>query len=343
MGFSTPSQNSLPHARQFIRSYYEAFDNADSALSKALPRYTATDFHWRGMHPFGEQHGAEAVLESFWVPLHESFSHLQRREDIFFVGTNYCDDGASVWSLSAGNLLGLFDRDWLGIPRTRRMLLLPYAEFHRIADGQIVETALFLDILSAMYQAGVYPLPPMSGSPLPYKLPPRTNDGVIASEQNPDEGRKTMNLVERLIADLDQLNKAQQDECPPEFLAQTWHKDMIWHGPMGIGSSYTIERYQHQHQFLFRKNLGDKVFNGHVTRIAEGNYCGFFGWPNLNNRNKGGFLGLPASEVHAPMRVVDIYRRAGDKVAENWIFMDILHYLHVQGLDLLQRMRELRA
>ena len=340
MGSSTPSQNS--HARQFIRNYYEAFDRSGSALLEALQKYTVKDFRWRGMHPFGEQRGAEAVFENFWAPLTESFSHLQRREDIFFVGNNYCDDGAGIWALSAGNLLGLFDRDWLGIPRTGRMLLLPYAEFHCIADGQIVETALFLDILSAMYQAGVYPLPPMSGSPLACKLPPRTHDGVIHSEQNPDEGKKTMALVERMVADLDQLNRAQQDECRPEFLARTWHEDMIWHGPIGIGASYTIERYQQQHQFPFRKNLGEKVFNGHAVRIAEGNYCGFFGWPNLNNRNKGGFLGLPASQVHAPMRVVDIYRRAGDKLAENWIFMDILHYLLVQGLDVLERMRELK-
>jgi hypothetical protein len=54
-------------------------------------------------------------------------------------------------------------------------------------------------------------------------------------------------------------------------------------------ASYTIERYQ-KHQYPFRENLTDKVFNGHIARFSEGNYCGF-GWPNLSNRNKGGFLG----------------------------------------------------
>ena len=37
------------------------------------------------------------------------------------------------------------------------------------------------------------------------------------------------------------------------------------------------------------------------------------------------------------MRVVDIYRRDGDKLAENWIFIDILHFLDMQGLNVLQR------
>lgn len=112
-------------------------------------------------------------------------------------------------------------------------------------------------------------------------------------------------------------------------------------GPFGIGASYTIPRYQEQHQLPFRENLTDKVFNGHIARFSEGNYAGFFGWPNLNNNNKGGFLGLPANDSHAPMRVVDIYRREDDKLAENWVYIDILHYLYEQGLDVLKRMRQI--
>jgi hypothetical protein len=27
-------------------------------------------------------------------------------------------------------------------------------------------------------------------------------------------------------------------------------------------------------------NLKDKTFNGHICRLAEGSYGGFFGWPN---------------------------------------------------------------
>jgi hypothetical protein len=39
------------------------------------------------------------------------------------------------------------------------------------------------------------------------------------------------------------------------------------------------------------------------------------------------------------MRVVDIYRRDGDKLAENWISIDLLHFLSLQGLNVLERMR----
>ena len=48
-------------------------------------------------------------------------------------------------------------------------------------------------------------------------------------------------------------------------------------------------------------------------------------------------MGYPASEKPVDMRIVDIYRRDGDKLAENWIFIDMLHFLKQQGLDVLKR------
>jgi hypothetical protein len=39
------------------------------------------------------------------------------------------------------------------------------------------------------------------------------------------------------------------------------------------------------------------------------------------------------------MRVVDIYRRDGDKLAEIWVFIDMLHFLKMQGHDVPMRLR----
>lgn len=328
--------------KQVVRAFTLAFDKApDQDLTDTLKQFTTPDYHWRGMHPFYEQYGAEAVVETFWQPLRTAFSPIQRREDVFFAGANSCDNGQSAWVVSMGNLLGLFDNNWLGIPSTGKMIFIRYAEFHRVTnDGKIAETAFFCDILSVMHQAGHYPLPPMTGAEMMY-AGPRTHDGLLFEAQNPAQTVKTRELVAKMVSDLNELNVSGFDSCPPEFLARTWHNDMIWYGPTGIGSAYTIARYQQQHQYPFRQNLKDKVYNGHIASIAEGHYCGFFGWPNLNNRNKGGFLGLPASDVHAPMRIVDIYRRDGEKLSENWVFIDILHYLFEQGLNVLERSRKI--
>ena len=112
---------------------------------------------------------------------------------------------------------------------------------------------------------------------------------------------------------------------------------MIWWGPAGIGASYTIERYAKQHSGPFREAFEERTFNGHIAKLAEGSYGGFFGWPNLTLTNRGGFMGMPATAQAGDMRVIDIYRRDGDKLAENWIFIDLLHFWNMQGVDILGR------
>jgi hypothetical protein len=337
------TQAELQTAKNAVRAMHAALDAALASsapagqMAQALAPHVSSDYFWRGVHPFHEQRGVKAAVDAFWWPLRAAFAPIQRRTDVFFAGANDVDGGATCWVASMGHLLGLFDAPWLGIRPTGRMVFLRQAEFNRVTpDGKIAETALFCDIIGVMQQAGQYPLPPMTGAAI-VAPGPRTHDGLQYAACAEGEGTTTMALVNRMVADLNMLNKSGLDDPPPELLARTWRDDMIWYGPTGIGASYTIPRYQQQHQYPFRKNLKDKVFNGHVARFAEGNYAGFFGWPNLNNRNNGGFLGMPASDVHAPMRVVDIYRREGDKLAENWVFIDLLHYLNAQGLDVLAR------
>lgn len=340
--FKIKAMINLQDAKAVVSKYSTAFDTASKdGMKTVLEQFMTPDYHWRGMHPFYEQVGIAAVIDTFWKPFREAFAPIQRRVDIFFAGKNDCDNGQTVWVVNTGNFLGLFDQPWLGIPSTGKMAFLRYAEFHRVTpEGKIAESALFCDIISVMHQAGHYPLPPMTGAAFLYPGP-RTHDGLLYEAQDPAAATKTMDLLNEMIADLTELNKSGSFDCPPEVLARTWHEDMIWYGPFGIGASYTIPRYQEQHQLPFRANLSDKVFNGHIARFAEGDYAGFFGWPNLNNKNRGGFLGLPASDIHAPMRVVDIYRREGNKLAENWVYIDLLHYLYEQGLDVLTRMRQI--
>jgi len=332
----------LQKAKSTVREFHSAFDaSADAGLADCLAAHVPADYFWRGMHPFYEQTGADAVASVFWLPLRKAFTSLQRREDVFMAGFNDVDQGESVWVATMGNMMGLFDRDWLGIPATGKMAFLRYAEFHRVADGLIAESAFFCDIINVMQQAGCDPLPQQTGAAI-VAPGPRTHDGLLFDSQSPADGDRTMSLVNSMIADLSKLNSSGDDRCPPELLARTWHDDMAWYGPAGIGATYTIPRYQEQHQYPFRTQLKDKVFHGHIARFAEGNYAGFFGWANLTNTPTGGFLGLPGSNVRADMRVVDIYRRDGDKLAENWVFIDLLHWLSMQNLDILERLKSVK-
>jgi hypothetical protein len=114
---------------------------------------------------------------------------------------------------------------------------------------------------------------------------------------------------------------------------------MCWFGPGGIGTSAFFEGYRRGHAGPFEQGLEYVRHTEHVARLGEGTFGGFFGYPSLTMRNTGGFLGLPASAEAADMRIVDLYRREGDKLAENWIFIDLLHFCAMQGVDLLERVR----
>lgn len=328
-------------AKTLVRDYFDAMEAASAeTVADVLKQYTSDTYHWRGVYPWREQFGADTVADAFWKPLKTSLRHMQRRQDIFIAGTNevalpdVSDD--AVWVMSMGNFMGLFDADWLGIPRTRKIANLRYAEFSCVENGKITKTGLFIDLIGLMAQAGVYPLPPMTGTYFNYPGP-RTHDGLRYKDDPPQQGSETLALVNRMIDDLTAANVSGSMTFDPDVLRQTWVEGMIWYGPAGIGATYTVPRYQEQHQLPFRNNLDDKVFNGHVCRFAEGNYACFFGWPNLSNRSIGGFLGLPAGKESATMQVVDVYRREGDKLAENWVLIDIPWWLKQQGLDVLAR------
>ena len=326
-------------AKVLVRHYFDDLEaaSADTAVD-VIESYTSKDYLWRGVYPFREQHGAEAVAEQFWTPFKKALTHMQRRQDIFIGGTN--EISGEIWVMSMGNFMGLFDNDWLGISRTRKIANVRYAEFSCVENGKISQTGLFIDLIGLMAQAGTYPLPPSTGTYFNYPGP-RTHDGLLYEDAPEKEGVATLALVNEMVNDLSALNESGSMGCPPEVLERTWKKDMIWYGPAGIGASYTIPRYQEQHQLPFRNNLDDKKFNGHVCRFAEGNFACFFGWPNLSNRPVGGFLGLPSSGESADMQVVDVYRREGDKLAENWVLIDLPYWLKQQGLDVLTRTQQI--
>ncbi|KJY73584.1 ester cyclase [Vibrio nigripulchritudo] len=328
---SSDTQN----AKQVVLAFFKELDNASPEnVEEVLACHTSEHYQWRGCHPFNEITSLNELSTSFWQPLKQSLKRIQRRQDVLMAAQNSLSDDPSVWVVSVGHLMGLLDQNWLGIPATHKMAFLRYCEFHEVSNGKIQQTAMFFDIPHLMVQAGVNPFPPQTGAFM-VQPGPMTHNGVMIDAQPSEESDKTLALINSMISDIGNWKNALSLE---EELALTWHDDMIWWGPAGIGASYTIERYAKQHSGPFREAFDDRIFNGHICRLAEGEFGGFFGWPNLTLTPKGGFMGMPAFNKPVDMRVIDIYRRDGDKLAENWIFIDLLHFWHQQGLDVLGRL-----
>ena len=314
--------------KQLVLAFHAALDAAGPGQEGAvLAQFCAPGLHWRGYHPFGAMTGTDPVAGRFWAPLRRSITRLRRRPDILFAGRNEIDGFRSVWVVAMGHLYGLFDQPWLGIPPTGKMAFLRHAEFHRVEGGRIVETAMYIDIPHLMIQAGLTPFAFQRGAHL-VQPGPATHDGLLTGPQPPSEGEATLALINRMIADLGQWRGALPLE---EELRRTWDEDMIWWGPAGIGATCTIERYAQQHSGPFRAAFSERSGTGHVARLAEGHYGGFFGWPNFTAVHSGPFLGVEGTGRRVSFTVIDIYRRAGDRLAENWVFIDIPAFLDQIG------------
>ena len=329
--------SSFQSEKNTVLQFYSALDAADGeGITDVLNDFTSPDYKWRAFHPFHLQTDQKKVSELFWQPFRHAINHMQRRMDVFFAGKNFVDDSTTNWVCSMGHLMGLFDNPWLGIPPTGKMIMLRYAEFNKVENGQIVETALYFDIPHFMMQAGLDPFPQQTAAHM-VQPGPIMHDALLYQDVDPSEGQKTMDVMNSMINDLGQWQSGLPLE---EELARSWHEDMIWWGPAGIGATYTIERYAKQHSGPFRAGLSDRSGTGHIARIAEGHYGGFFGWPNFTARNTGGYLGLPPSDTLCEFRVIDIYRRDGDKLKENWVFIDMLHFFNQQGIDILGNQKQ---
>ena len=322
--------------KKLVLEFYKSLEVSEiKDIKEVLMKYCSEDIFWRGFHPFNEIDGIDSVYELFWCPLKSSLSSLTRRMDVFFAGINKIPGFEGVWVASMGHLMGLFDKQWLNIKPNNKLIFLRYAEFSKVVSGKIVETAMFFDIPHFMTQAGLSPFHYQTGANL-VQPGPSSHDGLLFDEQDDAETIKTKKVIEDMIDDL-KVWKSTDRESLKEELKKSWDNDMLWWGPTGIGATYTIERYAEQHSGPFRESFGKREFNGHICRIAEGHYGGFFGWPNLSLVHSGGFMGMPSTGKTGDMRVIDIYRREGEKLKENWIFIDLLHFWKMQDVDILER------
>ena len=321
--------------KKIVLDFYNSVQKCRTdEIPEILSLHYSENIIWRGFHPFNEIKDLVHLYKDFWQPLKKSFTNLQRRMDIFFAGSNSLSSNRDVWVVSMGHLMGLFDTPWIGIKHTNKIAMLRYCEFNKIVKGKITEVAMFFDIPHLMIQAGLKPFPLETGISL-VQPGPISHNGLLFQEQNLIDTKNTSELIEQMINDVKIWNNFEKISLIKE-LRKNWKDDMIWWGPSGIGSSFTIERYVEQHALPFRNNFINRKFNGHICRLSEGMFGGFFGWPNLTLTPNKKFMGLKTTKKSSDMRVIDIYRREGNKLAENWVFIDFLHFWKMQGIEILK-------
>ncbi len=323
--------------KKLMRAYMEKMEKCSyQQVQQVLDEFVAADYTWEGVYPFMELKGTKDVAEQFWQPLKKSLTCMQRRQDVFMAGTA---DDQKTWVMSMGYFMGLFDQEFLGIRPTGKMHHLQYAEWACFEDGKITYSGMIVDLIAFMVEAGVNPLPPSTGHYFIYPGP-KDHNGLLFEDAPYEKAAISKQIVEDMIQDLYSINSG--FETPPEMLRKSWTEDMIWYGPCGVGASYTIPRYQEQHQKPFRHNLADKSRDerGKVGYFAEGDFVCFIG--GMNVRPLGGWLGLPGGAGAVHLRPdIDIYYIKDGKISENWCYFDIPYWLKQQGVDILDRTRKI--
>lgn len=300
----------------------------------AFEAFFAPDAQINVVHPFNEIEGGLGLFDQFMTPLTNAFDGLYRRDDILMAGTFEGQD----WVSSTGYYIGRFSRDWLGIRASGELAYLRFGEFHRLKDGKAVESYIFLDIPELMIAVGQWPIIDSPGITRGYTgmiQGPASHDGIITTPQDPAESAKSYQLVTDMLAKL-----ATEDEAWRPY----WHDNMMWYGPGAFGSFVGIENFasfQVPFEAAFEGWSGGAKGNGmtaHFTRFGEGNYTCSGGWPSLTGVQVKPYLDQPASGKRVFMRVCDWWRREGDLLVENWVFVDIPHVLMQLGCDVFSNL-----
>lgn len=329
----------IQHNKHLVWNFWQQLDVAPpDALPEAAATALADDVAWTGFHPFNELTGRAAVVDGWWRPLRAAFPDV-RRETYIFLGDAF---EGKEWVSATGCFVGTFAADWVGIPATGRPTSIRFGEFCAVRDGRIVEDYLLLDLVDVMRQAGYRVLPPGPGDET-YWPRPFDEEGVLLARQDDAESLKSLRLVEAMIGGLGKF-----DGVDAGKMGQTafWSQQMHWYGPCGIGSSRNRQEYERNHQTPFltafpdRKGFTHPDGGRHKARIAEGHFVASTGWPSVRATHLGEYLGVPATGVRVEMRVADWWRRKGDLLVQNWVFIDLPHLFLQMGVDLFGRLQE---
>lgn len=317
----------MSHAKHLVQSLYRALDTAaPNEVDRVCARFLHSNAIKRTVHPLNDLVGPEEIAGRFWRPLRAAVPDLERRTFLLMAGTAYGGD----WVSAMGVLEGAMTGSWLGIPAPNGLVNLRFAEFHRVEEGRVVEIIACYDLIDLMRQAGLQPLPATPLGAATIFPPPATCDGVDRPPATAEESAASLALMEAMIAGLMRFDGVSLASMGQE---RFWSPGMLWYGPGGVGSTRGLSGFQRCHQAPFLAAFPDRVGGNHKARFADGAYVASTGWPSIRATHHAPWLGVPGHGNPITMRVMDFWRREGDRLKENWVFIDVAHTLLQSGYD----------
>lgn len=328
MGIAThTSYENKRSYRQFLESFSAGIGSETEAAAKLIFSEQAKT---EASHPINEAKTGDGYMSDVIAPIAEAFEGCTRQ--------NYVVNGGEYlgteWVTSTGYFHGHFTRPLCGIPPSGKLAFLRFGEFHRMEDGKIVESYVFLGFAELIISLGLWPLEIQGYEGV---VPgPATHDGNVVGPSDPAHSRQTADLVEDMLKLL-----------TTDAWHQYWDDRMVWYGPGGLGSYATTAAFA-DFQTPFENTFegwGDGKEAG-ITGVGsnckagDGDYAFLCGWPQITGVHVKPFLGLAPTGKRVFMRDCDWWRVADGKIIENWCMLDIPHVLLQLGYDVFAKISE---
>ncbi len=326
--------------KQIVWNFWRHLEAASAdELLQIANQSLDSNLAWHGPDPINELRGVKSFVADFWLPLQTSFRDLRRQTHIFFGGkSNGRIDGkndGNMWVTGTGYLNGIFVEDYLSIPANNSEVNIRWGEFCRLEEGRITEIFFLLDLVDLIRQAGFQVLPPSRGADGVYP-PPRANDGILLEAQSEKESQYSLDHIRRFI--FDGLNRFDQSDLKSMGLADFFHPEVQWYGPGGIGACLSFRDFETRHQKPWLHAFPDRSVQNLDALIAEGSYSGAPGWAGVKATHVGEYLDHSAGGNPVAINGLDWWKRDGEVVIENWVFVDMIHLFRQLGVDLFERL-----
>ena len=302
--------------KQLLWDLWRAQNADQDQAVEGLRAHYAESIQTFGFYPIKRLGGLEQALDVLWRPLYRAFPDLERRPAILLANSFQGRD----WVASAGDFLGTFREDWLGIPADGQRVSFRYGEFCQMEAGRVAELRLLIDLPQLIRQVDTSILPPNYGRDI--DVPgPRAGDGLELGDRDAGDSAVTLALVEDMI--FGGLNRYDQVSQDSQGLERFFSGDLVWHGPVGIGTTVGLDEFKRHAQGPIVAAFPDRKGVGHQARIAEGLYAASTGWPSLVGTHRGEFLGWPPTGKKVGWDIMDFWRRDGGRLRENWVLIDL--------------------
>ena len=281
-------------------------------------------------HPVNYMEGTNEIVERLLRPMKVAFPDLKRRDDIFLCGT-WRDE---TWISTVGCYYGVPSATWHGLRPKDAWISLRFGEFYKLGEsGRVVDAYAMIDMVDVFRQFGASPAPPALGVEGLWPGP-AAQDGLRLAPAAASETKRSLDLVEAMI--FQGMHGFDGVDHDTMHFERYFTEDMMWFGPGGTGTTRGLEGFMRHHEIPFNEAWPDFKGGDHKARFADGPYICSTGWPSIRGTHTGGqWMGLAPTGKRFEMRVMDWWRRDGALLAENWVFIDVLHTFLQFGRDLL--------